>query len=175
MGMGRDSRTLASGLTNGEIVAKAITFLSNTIQKRSSDATTMVLWADMLNPKHNGGTNYSFTNGGGRPQPYWTAIRDIPENLLLLAWIYDTSPYARALIDESPTFFQNYSKNWVGSGWTEQANVDLWAGALIDSKERFGAKSTARGLIDTNWGGGRFETALVPIARRAWNLHSSSG
>jgi hypothetical protein len=173
MGMGRDSRTLASGLTNAEIIARAINFLHGAI-KSAAPSTQMAIWADMLVPDHNGGTNYSFINGGGRPQPYWPAIKDIPDDVLLLSWIYDTSTYAQKLIRDSPDFFHNYSKQWVGSGWTEVGNIDLWAGALLDSKARYGAKSTARGLIDTNWGGGHFETGLVPVARRGWNLRSSS-
>ena len=46
--MGRDSRTLKSGKTNGEILGDAIN-LVNTIAKRTSNnKTRLVIWGDMV-------------------------------------------------------------------------------------------------------------------------------
>ena len=100
----------------------------------------------------------------------------LDRDVLLLSWIYDTSPYALKLIATDPEYFHNYTdatgaaSPWVGCGWTDEANVDAWAAAVKASRERYGNRSSARGLMCTNWGGGRIEKGLVPIAIKAWNL-----
>ena len=54
MGMGRDSRTLASGRTNGEILARAINRVGDIVRKASEKknkghaTTQFVIWADMV-------------------------------------------------------------------------------------------------------------------------------
>jgi hypothetical protein len=58
MGMGRDSRTLGSGLTNGQILGQTINRINSMLQHKSKNRTKMVIWADMVVPDHNGGANY---------------------------------------------------------------------------------------------------------------------
>ena len=89
---------------------------------------------------------------------------------MLLSWIYDTSPYALNLIEKSPGFFQRYGMDWVGCGWTSVENIRQWAKAVRGSKQAAGEGSKARGLLGTNWGGGRIETGLVHVASYGWNL-----
>ena len=134
----------------------------------------MVMWADLLVPDHNGGADYSWSGGAGRRQPYWPAIKAIAgKNILQLSWEYDTSYYSQKMIRDDPELFHNYSLPWVGSGWTTAANVKLWADALRVSRARYGASSTAQGLICTNWGGGRIESGVPFVAGSAWNLAAS--
>lgn len=169
MGMGRDSRTLLSGLTNGEILAYAMNRTQAMITAVDPEAT-LVTWADMVVRAHNGGANYSWFGGAGRRQPYWTAMESIDRRIVLLSWIYDTGDYARRLIESDPDYFQTYGTPWLGCPWTDLENVRLWGDAVQRSRNEYGARSTSRGMLCTNWGGGRFEAGLVPTARRAWNL-----
>jgi hypothetical protein len=48
MGMGRDSRTLGSNLTNGEILGQTINRVNTLLQHHSKNQTKMVIWADMV-------------------------------------------------------------------------------------------------------------------------------
>ena len=43
-------------------------------------------------------------------------------------------------------------------------------GGVKASREKYGERSSARGLMCTNWGGGEIVKGLVPIASKAWNL-----
>ena len=105
MGMGRDSRTLKSGLSNSQIIANSMNRIQHAMisaRKGNMGASAngarslprLVTWADMVNKYHNGDTNYSWINGAGRKQPYWPAIASLDKNILLLSWIYDTGSYA---------------------------------------------------------------------------------
>jgi len=178
MGLGRDSRTLASGHTNSQLVALAINRLQSMVRATGMD-TRMVIWADMLVRDHNGGNDYSWSNGGGRRQPYWPAIEELDRDVLLLSWIYDHSSYAKHLIADSPEYFHNFTDShgraspWLGCPWTDLENVDLWAKAMRDSITRYGSASSAQGMMCTNWGGGRIEAGLSPTADAAWNLKAS--
>lgn len=178
MGMGRDSRTLASGLTNGEILGRAINQVNTIVKEASDGASRLVIWADMVVRDHNGGINYSWLNGAGRRQPYWPAIEQLDRDVLLLSWIYTEDSYAKQLMRDDPDYFANFTNSsgaaspWVGCGWTDSGNIELWATAVRLSQERYGAASSAMGLMCTNWGGGRLEAGLVPTAAKAWNLAS---
>jgi hypothetical protein len=175
IGMGRDSRTLDSNLTNGAILGAAIN-KAHALVKAAADGegragrTKMLMWADLIVPDHNGGVNYSWFSGGGRRQPYWPAIELIDKDILQLSWEYDLSPYTQKLIRDDPGLFHNYSLPWVGAGWRSAANVKLWADAVRDSRRRYAAGSTAKGLMCTNWGGGRIEAGLPFVAAAVWNL-----
>ena len=39
------------------------------------------------------------------------------------------------------------------------------------SRARYGAQSTAKGLLCTNWGGGRIERNVPIVAELSWNLY----
>ena len=52
--------------------------------------------------------------------------------------------------------------------------MQLWADSIALSRERYGAQSTATGMLCTNWGGGRIENGLLPVARKSWNLADRS-
>jgi len=95
------------------------------------------------------------------------------KDILQLSWEYDTSAYTRTMIRDDPALFHNYSLPWIGAGWRSVENVKLWADAVRSSRARYGAASTAQGLICTNWGGGRIEPGVWPVAGAAWNLAAS--
>ena len=50
-------------------------------------------------------------------------------------------------------------------------NARLWADAVRTSRARYGAQSTAKGLLCTNWGGGRIERNVPIVAELSWNLY----
>ena len=43
--------------------------------------------------------------------------------------------------------------------------------AVRTSRARYGAESTAKGLLCTNWGGGRIERNVPIVAELSWNLY----
>ena len=45
------------------------------------------------------------------------------------------------------------------------------ADAVRTSRARYGAQSTAKGLLCTNWGGGRIERNVPIVAELSWNLY----
>ena len=94
--------------------------------------------------------------------------------LTKLCQTWGSSPYDHAIIQQDVEYMHNYSLPWVGCPWTNQQNVQLWADAMTHSREAYGAKSTAKGMMCTNWGGGRIEAGLAPMARKAWNLNDRS-
>ena len=81
MGMGRDSRTLASGLSDGQILAEAMNALQAMIAAHDPECR-LAVWADMLVRDHNGGQNYSWLAGAGRQQGYWPAIELVDRRIL---------------------------------------------------------------------------------------------
>lgn len=175
MGMGRDSRTLSSDLTNGQILGRAMNSLQAMIATSSRrqglrDTPTLAIWADLVVKDHNGGRNYSYLAGAGRQQPYWPAIELLDRRILLFSWIYTTTSYDRKLIRDDPHWFQSRNQSWVGCPWVDLDNVKLWQAAVRDARRSQGRSSAAQGMMCTNWGGGRFEAGLLPTARAAWNL-----
>lgn len=174
MGLGRDSRTLGSGLTNGQIIGKAMNSLQFLIaavakQEGLEETPTLAIWADLLVKDHNGGADYSYLAGAGRKQGYWPAIDLLDRRILLFSWIYATTGYDRQLIRDDPQWFQSRNQSWVGCPWVDIENVKLWQAAVRDARKSHGG-TAARGMMCTNWGGGRFEAGLWPTARAAWNL-----
>ena len=172
--MGRDSRTLASNLTNGEILGDAINAVNKIVKEAprpDGGQTKLAIWADLVVPDHNGGTNYSWLGGGGRQQPYWPAIERIDADILLLSWEYDLSDYTRKMISDDPALFHKYGLPWMGATWSIPENARLWADAVRTSRARYGAQSTAKGLLCTNWGGGRIERNVPIVAELSWNLY----
>lgn len=103
-------------------------------------------------------------------QGYWPAIELLDRRILLFSWIYTTTPYDRQLISDDPQYFQSRNQSWVGCPWVDLENVKLWQAAVRGARQSHGGGSAARGMMCTNWGGGRFEAGLLPTARAAWNL-----
>jgi hypothetical protein len=67
-GMARDSRSLRSGLSNAQLLAKDMNTLQASVHKHVGKAGRAMYWDDMVNPDHNGGQeNYQKSSGGGRP------------------------------------------------------------------------------------------------------------
>ena len=67
-GLGRDSRSQRSGLSNHELLAKEMNALQVSVTKHLGDGGHPVFWDDMVNPDHNGGDdNYQWETGGGMP------------------------------------------------------------------------------------------------------------
>ena len=166
---GRSSRTLGSGLTNGQIIGQAMNSLQRIIATSSrrqglQQTPTLAIWADLVVKDHNGGRNYSYIAGAGRKQPYWPAIDLLDRRILLFSWIYTSTSYDRQLIHDDPQWFQSRNQSWVGCSWVDLENVKLWQAAVREARNTRGDSSAARGLMCTNWGGGRFEPGLLPTA-----------
>jgi hypothetical protein len=175
MGLGRDSRTLGSGLTDGQIIGKAMNSLQSMLASSAAhsglgEVPRLAIWADLVVRDHNGGANYSYIAGAGRRQGYWPAIELLDRRILLFSWTYGTSEYDRKMIGDDAAYFQDRNQSWVGSSWTDLENVKLWQQAVRAARKTLGKESAAKGLMCTNWGGGKFEAGLWPTARAAWNL-----
>ena len=67
--------------------------------------------------------------------------------------------------------FHKYGLPWMGATWSIPENARLWADAVRTSRARYGAQSTAKGLLCTNWGGGRIERNVPIVAELSWNLY----
>ena len=55
-GMARDSRSLQSGLSNAELLAKDMNALQDSVKRHVGPDARALFWDDMVNPDHNGGT-----------------------------------------------------------------------------------------------------------------------
>jgi hypothetical protein len=67
-GMARDSRSLRSGLSNAQLLAKDMNAIQASVTKHLGPGSRAMYWDDMVNPDHNGGRyDYQLTTGGGRP------------------------------------------------------------------------------------------------------------
>ena len=111
----------------------------------------------------------SWLAGAGRREPYGAAAPIVDKDILLLSWTYSTTAYDQQIIADDVDFMHNNSLQWIGCPWMNVQNVQLWADSLARSKELYGS-TFGKGMVDTNWGGGRIENGLLPTARTAWNL-----
>ena len=75
------------------------------------------------------------------------------------------------MISDDPALFHKYGLPWMGATWSIPENARLWADAVRTSRARYGAQSTAKGLLCTNWGGGRIERNVPIVAELSWNLY----
>jgi len=117
-GMNRDSRCLRRNRTNAELFAEDINRLYDITKKYNPDVN-IIMWADMLNPWHNGGDeNYQLQFGGipGRTD----IVSDMISNeIILILW----HPSRDNLI-KAPEYFK--SKGF--SYWADNIkwlNVDI--------------------------------------------------
>jgi hypothetical protein len=178
-GMARDSRSLLSGLSNAELLAKDMNTLQVLVKKHLGPHARAMYWDDMVNPDHNGGNaRYQPETGGGRAGKTDLAILDklISPDVLWFSWAYGVSPDITGKfsdlrkINDAPALFDTNGYDWVGSPWKDPANVHAWGKSLKAGKK---LGSHALGLVDTEWGShlAAADWGNVPdVAACAWNL-----
>ena len=109
-----------------------------------------------------------------QPRPQSCSV-DAPQTISLLAaeppWRIAANLYTRKMISDDPALFHKYGLPWMGATWSIPENAKLWADAVRTSRARYGAQSTAKGLLCTNWGGGRIERNVPIVAELSWNLY----
>ena len=64
---------------------------------------------------------------------YGPAINTVDKDILLLSWTYGVTDYDRELIAGDVDYMQNASMPWIGCGWMNVDNVQLWADAMVRS------------------------------------------
>ena len=101
----RDSRTLTSGLTNGELLADSINRITAGIKQKFPNIT-LLFWDDMLDPWHLGAgdqDNLQAQHYGREDGTLQTAMHLVTDkSIVWLNWFYDY-PYSNQRVNESLT------------------------------------------------------------------------
>lgn len=179
-GMARDSRSLRSGLSNTELLARDINALQRIVTKHMGQQGRIILWDDMVNPDHNGNqTNYQWWEGGGRPQTTDGALlkKLVDPRVLWFSWAYCTSVEDFTTAGHAPQLFQSHGYDWIAGPYTPTANVLMWAMAM-KAAELVGKRSL--GMLDVQFAYPpaadvkRFGN-IPAVAAAGWNLAAFIG
>ncbi len=144
-GMNRDSRCIARNLTNAQLLAYDINRLYS-IVKECDDGVTLFMWADMLNPFHNGGDDNCQTSFGGPKGKTAPAIDLISRDIVMLLW------------NESETNLKNAPPYFYSKGF------NIW-GAGIKWLMDADPQTPCSGIIATTWDG--WDKNLPDVAKVA--------
>ncbi|MFW5868402.1 MAG: glycoside hydrolase family 20 zincin-like fold domain-containing protein [Armatimonadota bacterium] len=148
-----DSRCLKRGMTGGELLAEDITKL-NDFAHSVDEGVTLMMWADALNPYHNG-TWFSDENEH--------QLDLVPKDVVQNIWFYGpTQPLTRGR--DSFKHFQRYGFTFTGSPWDDPTCCRNW-GVVAGEARREG--KNCLGLLYTSWGS-RW-AGLETLAAVAWN------
>ncbi len=148
-----DSRCRRRGMTGGELLAEDITRLNEFAHSIDANVTLM-MWADALNPYHNG-TWFSDENE--------EQLNLVPKDVVQNIWFYGpTDPLTRGR--SSFRHFQRYGFTFTGSPWDDATCCRNW-GIVAGEARRKGMN--CRGLLYTSWSG-RW-AGLETLAAVAWN------
>jgi hypothetical protein len=148
-----DSRCQTREMTGGQLLAEDITKLNDFAQSIDEDVRLM-MWADALNPYHNG----KWFSG-----EHEDALGLVPNDVIQNVWFYGpTDPMARGW----PSFkhFQRYGFTVTGSPWDDPTCCRNW-GIVADKARRKGMDCP--GLLYTSWS--RRFGGLETLASVAWN------
>lgn len=168
----RDSRTLTSGLTNGQIVADSINKIVAGIRAAGHTEVAPVFWDDMLNPYHLHGEgsdqdNLQAQHYGREDKTLDTAMQLVEDkDIIWLNWFYDW-PYSNHRINRSLTMEWELGFRTIGCPNEDFLNIQCYGSSMMEDRHR------GLGLMDTDWDGtyrGTIRTAEV-----AWNYqHNAS-
>jgi hypothetical protein len=152
-GMARDSRSLRSGLSNAELLAKDMNTLQSSVTKHLGRGSRAIYWDDMVNPDQNGGNyDYQLTTGGGRPGLTDGALlqKMVKPEVIWFSWAYTSEPLKAKKIKDAPRLFGTLDYDWVGSPYSDAGTIRMWAQSLKAGKVA-GFGGNALGLVDTEW------------------------
>ncbi|MBD3293483.1 MAG: hypothetical protein GF393_11205 [Armatimonadia bacterium] len=148
-----DSRCIKRDITGGEILAEDIVKINDFAHSIDPDVTLM-MWADALNPYHNG-TWFSDENEH--------QLDLVPKDVVQNIWFYGaTQPLTRGR--DSFEHFQRYGFTFTGSPWDDTTCCRNW-GVVAGEARRRGMNCP--GLLYTSWSA-RW-AGLETLASVAWN------
>jgi len=148
-----DSRCLKREMTGGELLAEDITKLNDFAHSIDEDVTLM-MWADALNPYHNG----TWFSGENERQ-----LDLVPKDVVQNIWFYGpTDPLTKGR--DSFEHFQRYGFTFTGSPWDDATCSRNWG---IVAGEARRDDMNCEGLLYTSWSG-RW-AGLDVMAAAAWN------
>ncbi len=148
-----DSRCLKRDMTGGELLAEDITKLNDFAHSVDGDVTLM-MWADALNPYHNG----TWFSGEDEHQ-----LDLVPKDVVQNIWFYGPKqPLSHGR--DSFEHFQRYGFTFTGSPWDDTTCCRNW-GIVAGEARRKGMNCP--GLLYTSWSG-RW-AGLETMASVAWN------
>lgn len=158
--MNTDSRCrtrLVNGrrITNAELFAEDVNRLDAAAKEIDPDVRLM-MWADAVNPYHNG---LQFPT-----DPTADALPLLPKDVILNVWFYGPDQPLRQGA-ESLRYFGGRGFATTGSPWYNDLCAERWARACLASRLR---GEECRGVLYTSWGG-HWE-ALEACANSAWRL-----
>ncbi|MFW6155676.1 MAG: glycoside hydrolase family 20 zincin-like fold domain-containing protein, partial [Armatimonadota bacterium] len=148
-----DSRCLKRGMTGGELLAEDITKL-NDFAHSVDEGVTLMMWADALNPYHNG----TWFSGENEAQ-----LDLVPKDVVQNIWFYGPNdPLTKGR--DSFEHFERYGFTFTGSPWDDPTCCRNW-GIVADEARREGM--SCLGVLYTSWS--RRWGGLETMAAAAWN------
>ncbi len=148
-----DSRCLKRNLTGGQILAEDVRKLNDAAHEVDPDLQVM-MWADALNPFHNG----TWFKGEHEEE-----LDLVPKDIIQNVWFYGaTQPLAAGR--SSFEHFQRFGFQFTGSPWDNVTCSHNW-GVVAGEARRRGMNCL--GLLYTSWSG-RWD-GLETLASVAWN------
>lgn len=160
----RDSRSLRSGLTNGQLVAFSINRLVTRIKSRYPNISIM-LWDDMLNAEHLHGPssdqdNLQAQHYGREDGTLDTAMKLVNDtSIIWLNWFYDW-PYSNERIKLSLQSTWDLGFRVIGCPNEDFLNIQCYSRVLQNN-------SLGIGMMDTDWDGKYL--GVVRTASVAWH------
>ncbi len=153
--MNTDSRCRKRELSNAQLMAEDIKWYHQTV-RAADPGITLMMWADALNPFHNG--NFF------RDDPTAGAAELIPRDIVQCVWFYGArDPLSRGL--KSMEHFRDLGFAVTGSPWDNVRCARSWAAACYAAQQR---KVNCLGTLytswDNRWGG------LDEFARASWRV-----
>jgi hypothetical protein len=163
--MNTDSRCrnrLVNGrrMTNAELFAEDVGRLRTAATDIDANVRLM-MWADAVNPYHNG---LQFPD-----DPTANALPLLPRDIILNVWFYGADQPLQQGAD-SLRYFGGHGFATTGSPWDDPLCARRWARACLDSRLR---GEECMGILYTSWGG-RWE-ALEACAKSAWRPPAVAG
>lgn len=189
-GIGRDSRSLSSGLTDGELLGQSMDDLAAIVREASPNTRT-IFWDDMINPYHDerqdqwygrqdGTTPCGDSTQGPLCGMHTTGLQNVTDtSIVFMNWFYgavDTVAVNRTVALE-----RNLGFDVIGCPEYDLTNIHDWVRAISEpdlqpasmetthvvAKQHTKRKGTGLGVIDTDWA--RTFGGLAPTASRTWN------
>lgn len=150
--MARDSRSLRSGLSNGQLLSTSINRISKAV-KEVHPNVTLLIWDDMLNPfhLHAPGSDQDDLQAQhyGREDGTLDGAMQLVEDtdIVWLNWFYDY-PYSNLRINSSLNKSWDLGFRVIGCPNEDFENIQCYASSLLKSTRGLGL-----GMMDTDWDG----------------------
>lgn len=177
-GLNRDSRSQRLGWSNRKLFFSYLNALNNLLQKEGeiefpgshrskglgAANTNLVVWDDMLNPRHNGGENLFQIPFGG-PEGDTSLIQGrnddpaLSPKLFLSSWWYSGND-KKGVIKFTPNQYSKMGYRYFVSPWYEKSAIYKWAESANPR--------LAEGLLATTWDGRTQGLALTACV--GWNV-----